>query len=299
MSTAPAWFDKALATRPDAGAVTVDGCDLHTLRWGERGKPGLVLVHGGAAHARWWSFLAPFFTPHYDVLALDLSGHGDSGRRESYPRDVWAREVVAVAQAAGFPGPPVVVGHSMGGLVAIVAASLFGERLAGAIVVDSPVYERPPETQAAQQGRTFGPLKVYPDLATAVGRFRLIPDQPCDNRFILDYIARESVKELPPERGGGFTWKFDPRIFSVDSAGRMSDYLATVKCRVALLRGELSHVVPRETGEYMYRLLDRTSPLVEIPEAHHHLILDQPLAFVAATRALLADWDHSVPRRHA
>jgi len=37
--------------------------------------------------------------------------------------------------------------------------------------------------------------------------------------------------------------------------------------------------------------------LVEIPEAHHHLLLDQPLAFVSALRAILADWEHTLPRR--
>jgi hypothetical protein len=46
----------------------------------------------------------------------------------------------------------------------------------------------------------------------------------------------------------------------------------------------------------MYQLLRRNAPVVEIPAAHHHLILDQPLAFIAALRALLADWEHSLPR---
>jgi len=47
----------------------------------------------------------------------------------------------------------------------------------------------------------------------------------------------------------------------------------------------------------MVELLDRNAPLVEIPEAHHHLLLDQPLAFVSALRAILADWEHTLPRR--
>jgi pimeloyl-ACP methyl ester carboxylesterase len=65
-----------------------------------------------------------------------------------------------------------------------------------------------------------------------------------------------------------------------------------------LLRGELSKIVPPETGQYMYELLNRNAPLVEIPQALHHLILDKPLAFISALRALLADWEeHSIPRR--
>jgi pimeloyl-ACP methyl ester carboxylesterase len=47
----------------------------------------------------------------------------------------------------------------------------------------------------------------------------------------------------------------------------------------------------------MYELLERNAPVVEIPEAHHHVLLDQPLAFVTAMRALLADWEHSTPIR--
>ncbi|HEY2366576.1 MAG TPA: alpha/beta hydrolase [Polyangiaceae bacterium] len=77
----------------------------------------------------------------------------------------------------------------------------------------------------------------------------------------------------------------------------MHEHLANVRCRVAMFRGQYSYVVLPETGEYMYQLLRRNAPLVEIPEAHHHLILDQPLAFIAATRALLADWAHSTPHR--
>jgi pimeloyl-ACP methyl ester carboxylesterase len=93
------------------------------------------------------------------------------------------------------------------------------------------------------------------------------------------------------------TWKFDPRVFKRISTDVMSDYLASVRCRIALMRGELSVVVPPETSEYMVELLERNAPLVEIPEAYHHLLLDQPLAFIAALRALLSDWEHSVPRR--
>ena len=81
----------------------------------------------------------------------------------------------------------------------------------------------------------------------------------------------------------GWTWKFDSRVFVQSSTSKMSDYLASVRCRVALLRGEFSIVVPPETGNYMYELLDRNAPLVTIPQAYHHLLLDQPLpAFIGA-----------------
>jgi pimeloyl-ACP methyl ester carboxylesterase len=287
----PEWFARALAAPRSSHTVAVSGCAIHYLRWGQAGKPGLVLVHGGAAHVEWWSFLAPFFTRHCDVVALDLSGHGESGRRDAYPRRVWADEIRGVIADAGFVGRPVLVGHSMGGLVSIVAASVFGDELAGAIIVDAPVRRPDPESQEGTAGTSFRSPKTYATADEAVRRFRLVPEQPCANGFILDHVARASIRAVPE----GFTWKFDPRVFVRFSREKMSDYLASARCRVAMLRGEKSVVVVPETGEYMYELLDRRAPLIEIPEAHHHLILDQPLAFVAAVRAILADWEHSVP----
>ena len=46
----------------------------------------------------------------------------------------------------------------------------------------------------------------------------------------------------------------------------------------------------RDTAQYMSDLMGPLAPIIEIPDAQHHLMLDQPLAFVAALRALLASW---------
>ena len=162
--------------------------------------------------------------------------------------------------------------------------------MAGAIIVDAPVQKPDPESEERADRGPARSQRIYPDLATALSRFRLLPSQPCENDYIVEHIARTSVRQVE----GGYTWKFDPRVFADLSLESMHLYLASVRCRVALVRGELSVVVPPETGEYMYELLERNAPVVEIPEAHHHLILDQPLAFVTAMRALLADWEHSI-----
>jgi pimeloyl-ACP methyl ester carboxylesterase len=288
----PEWFYRAMATPYDESAIEVDGVPIHFLEWGDRVQPGLVLVHGGAAHAHWWTFLAPMFAENWHVVALDLSGHGDSGRRNEYSHEAWACEVMAVADHVSFPGPPVLVGHSLGGMVTIQTASDHGDRLRGAVIVDTPVRRPDPESEEGARGRAFRKPGVYPSLEAALGHFRLIPPQPCDHDFIIDHIARNSLHETE----AGWTWKFDPALFK-HTLVSLRDQLATVKCRVALFRGEHSVTVPSDTAEYMYELMDRNAPVVTIPEAHHHLILDQPLAFVAALRTLLADWDHSVPRQ--
>ena len=78
--------------------------------WGEPGGRGIVLVHGGAAHSRWWDHIGPLLASDRRVVAIDLSGPGDSGRRPSYSLDRWADEVLAVAEDAGIAAPPTVIG---------------------------------------------------------------------------------------------------------------------------------------------------------------------------------------------
>lgn len=286
----PEWFREGLAIEARERWTPVAGADIHSLEWGEPGRPGLVLVHGGAAHAHWWSFLAPMFATDWHTVAFDLSGHGDSGRRASYSHETWATEVLAVTERAGFPGPPVVVGHSLGGMVTIQTAAMYGDQLAGAVIVDAPVRRPDPESEEGARGRAFRRPGTYPDLETAMGHFRLIPPQPSENAYIVEHIARHSLRET----SDGWTWKFDPRVFD-HTLIPLREQLASVGCRVALLRGELSAVVPEDVAEYMYDLMGRISPVASIPQAYHHLTLDQPLAFVASIRTLLADWEHSIP----
>ncbi|MGA9872496.1 MAG: alpha/beta fold hydrolase, partial [Rhodococcus sp. (in: high G+C Gram-positive bacteria)] len=163
----PQWFVDALASVPTTADVEVQGTTIRTRSWGDEDAPGVLLVHGGAAHSGWWDHVAPFLARRYRVTALDLSGHGDSGRRDEYGLDVWAAEVTAVAHHSNFLRPPVVIGHSMGGWVAMAAATE-DARVAGVAVVDTPLKSLSPEEVAARDKRAFGPLKIYPTRADGV-----------------------------------------------------------------------------------------------------------------------------------
>jgi len=293
---APQWFTRIVAVEPESAFVTVDGAKIHYLRWGDRSKPGLLLVHGNAAHAYWWSFIAPYLARDYNVAALDFSGMGDSDWREEYSMEVFAREELAVCEAAGMfapDEPPIIVAHSFGGFVTMLTAALHGDRLAGTVIVDSPV--NPPDRPGGPPKREIKPHHIYPTMAAALARFRLMPPQSCDNLYLVDWVGRRSLKNVQ----GGFTWKFDPAIWQRFSIGDTAARLRDTKCRIAIFRGENSVLMPPEIGEYMFNLLGRAAPVVTIPEAQHHVMLDQPLALVSALNALLADWDHSTPHRRA
>jgi pimeloyl-ACP methyl ester carboxylesterase len=70
--------------------------------------------------------------------------------------------------------------------------------------------------------------------------------------------------------------------------------LTRLDCRVALFRAEHG-IMSAQMSQAMYDRLGRVAPVIEIPAAAHHIMLDQPVALIAALRTLLSDWDHSRP----
>jgi pimeloyl-ACP methyl ester carboxylesterase len=278
-----------VATEPETGSAEVDSCQIAYRCWGRPDTPGVVLVHGGAAHAGWWDHIAPLLSDQYRVVALDMSGHGDSGRRPAYSMEAWADEIMAVSAAGAVSGPPVLIGHSMGGWATAVAGIVHSAELAGIVMIDSVVREWQPEEEAARQQTAFGPLRQYATLEDALARFRTVPDQPTSLPWILDRIARGSVRRA----GAGWSWKFDPVVFARPRPG--PEMLTRISCRVALFRAEHG-LVTADIGAEMYERMGRRAPVIEIPLAWHHVMLDQPLPLVTGLRTILADWDHSIPQ---
>jgi pimeloyl-ACP methyl ester carboxylesterase len=293
-ASAPRWFQQALEAPCEDRWVEVSGARIHYLYFArDEALPGLVLVHGNGAHAHWWRFIAPFFLGDYRVAALDLSGMGDSSHRDRYSPELFAEEVISVARDAGFGRDVIVVGHSFGGFVTIQTAIHHGDELTGVVLVDSPV--RPPDYAWERDPRRspIRPKRVYDSFDAALGRFRLMPPQDCNNDFVLDYIGRHSITEVE----GGYSWKFDDRMFAKLEFHNSGEDLRKLACRVAVMYGDDSYLFDQEIADYMFSVLDESVPFMALPEAQHHVFLDQPLAFVAALRMLLAEWRHSRPHR--
>jgi len=291
---APGWFRKAIQTPYEDRRIRVVDATIHYLLWGDGApKPGIVLVHGNGAHAHWWTFIAPFLLDHYRVAAIDLSGMGDSDHRDRYHPGIFADEVAGVMDDAKFGSDTIVVGHSFGGYVTLKTGLKYRDRLEGVVLVDSAV--RPPDFVWERDPRRspIRPKRTYADFTSALARFRLMPPQDCHNDYILDYIGRHSVARTTE----GWQWKFDDGLFGKMHFENSSEDLKNLRCRVAVIYGEQSYLFSQEIADYMFKVLDESVPFVGIPEAQHHLFLDQPLAFVAALRTLLAEWRHSLPLR--
>lgn len=291
---APDWFTAAVATAFTERFVDVDGTRIRYQSWGDPNAPGLLLAHGNGAHAHWYDFIAPKLAESYHVIAMTFSGMGDSDWRETYSFARFADEQIAVCEQAGLFSngrKPVIVAHSFGGFITLHAAADHSDRFAGVVIVDSGL--RPPDDEWEGPPRRARGSRAYASLEAALARFRLAPPQPCENHYIADYIARHSLKPVENEAGqSGWIWKFDPGIFMNFEFSKMStNMLEDITCRVAMMRGQDSVLVSDRIWDYMRGLRDDMD-MVSIPNAQHHIMLDQPLAFIEAIQAQLDRWNY-------
>jgi len=293
-ATCPAWFREALADAPERRTVGVDGTDIEALAWGARGRPGLLLLHGFSAHADWWSFVAPLLKRGRRVVALSLSGMGRSGWREVYSLEQYACETLAVAETTGLfdaTRPPILIAHSFGTFVARTLARQAPDRLDGIILIDGVLAVDEDDDEYDGVPRRGHRHRVYPELAQALTRFRLSPPQPCENPDVIGFLARTSLHEVTDEAGArGWSWCFDPDLRAKFEALPTPTLLAAPTCRMSLMFGDRSLLMTPRRVELLRQATPRGTPWIEIPDAGHHVMVDQPLALVAALRAQLEVW---------
>lgn len=295
----PVWLQQALQFPREEGWVESGACRIHYFRWGNPENPGLLLMHGFLAHSRCFGFIAPFLAQDYHVVAYDLSGMGDSGVRDHYPDSVRAKEVFDVARGTGLldhPVKPMVIAHSYGGHVALAAMNEDHHSFGGLVICDLMVLRPERLAEHFSKGEPFRgdssrPNRIYPDYDTAKARYVLSPPQAVSVPSLFDYMAYHSLRQVE----GGWRWKFDTSVFQSEFGRKerllqQGHVIAAAPGRKAIVYGQDSALFDDDSADYIRECGGEDIPMVGIPGARHHLMLDEPIAFVSVLRSILAQW---------
>jgi pimeloyl-ACP methyl ester carboxylesterase len=241
----------------------------------------VLLVHGAAAHAGWWTEVAPLLTG-CQVVVVDLSGHGDSGHREDYDGGEWAAEVAAVIGLTS-DRPAVVVGHSMGGLVALAAAARSPELISSIVLVDT----RLPLQRPLGLPSSTAPARLYTSADEALDRFRLLPAETTADPDLLREVARAGLTAVD----GGWRWKYHPRARHRFTTETVLADIARVRCPVGYVYGARSTLGGPTSLAYLEQALGRPVAVRAVADAFHHVPLDHPIACADAVQALIDTLD--------
>ncbi len=269
---------------------------LHYLDWGNPNAPPLLLLHGGADHARNWDRVARELRGDWHVIALDLRGHGDSDWSADgvYPMRGYTDDLAALVAAIG---PLAIIGHSLGGAIAIRHAALHPETVTRLVAI---------EGMGGAAGTTAGgaPRPIVAEwrawanrrrkvMARAPRRFATIAEAEARMRAHNAHFPSALIRHLTAHAltgtEGDYRWKHDPLI-SVrtpddgDESG-LPAYWRAIACPTLLVVGADSWASnPAEDGRAAHL---RDARVALIPDAGHWPHHDQHDRFIAEVRDFL------------
>lgn len=263
--------------------------DLNVLRLGDSG-PHLVFLHGLFGQGRNWMSIAKAFADSHRITLVDLPNHGRSSWTEHVDYLDMAAEVAALLES---DGAATVVGHSMGGKVAMVLALTRPELVQRLVVADmSPVDYR---DEAEATGGVLGYARILLDVDLAQVDRREDADRllagPVPNTTVRSFLLQNLRRDAGVPNG----WRWAANLEAVVRDGaRLAGWpeealagLAPYAGRVLWLAGELSSYVQPAYDDAMRRWFPHYRK-VTLKGAGHWLHSEKPDIFVAALSRFLA-----------
>jgi pimeloyl-ACP methyl ester carboxylesterase len=246
---------------------------LHYLEWNPNGARTIVLLHGNSANAWWWQPMAEAMRgTDFRLLAIDQRGHGDSEwvRPPKYGPLEYAHDLARfIAEYA--PPRPFVVGHSMGGISALTFAAEYPGAARAIVAIDAAITSSDRRNHYLRRLKGL-PVVNYPDLETALARFRLMPKEGDIAPATLRTIAEKSLGQTSE---GRWTMKFDRESFLGSDGIDVLAAIARIRDPLLLIRAEHSRIMTAD-GAARAVASNPAATLVTIPKAHHHVILEKP-----------------------
>ena len=263
--------------------VEAGGLRLHYQDYGTAGKPAMLCLHGGAAHAHWFDFVAGAFTSDYHVRALDQRGHGDSqwANPPSYAYERYAADLAEVVEKLDLRDF-VLIGHSMGGTVSLEYASRYPGRVGKLIVVDSTL-QMTAERVAALRDVGSRQGSSHASRAEFIARFRLRPAGTLATPAIIRRLAENSARQ---SSDGRWRHKFDRNVYATRETTDGLPRWNHIRIPALLIKAERSQRISLQVFAEVNARCPQVQ-LTEVPNCDHHVTLDNPSGFVSAVRSFL------------
>jgi N-formylmaleamate deformylase len=260
------------------GTCKANGINIHYLRTGGD-KPPVVLLHGLMTNGACWAPFARTLEADYDVIMPDARGHGHSSAPDNgYCYDTLAADVLNLLDTLGL-AKPVLLGHSMGGMIAALLASQKPKRLRALVLVD-PTFLTPQRQQEVHES----------DVAAQHRRIlkRSKEDFLTELRIRHKHRSPELIERFAQARFQTSIHAFEILTPPNPDYSQLINMLAIPSL---LVIGGVNAVVSPAAAAELAKLNQQLG-VVQIAEAGHAIPYDQPDRFSAVVKAFLHSINH-------
>jgi len=259
-----------------------NGIDIQLALWSGEGR-AIICVHGLTANCRCWDTMAASLAPRHKLIALDLRGRGLSEKPpEGYFVDQHCRDIGAVIKNLGIERP-VLMGHSLGALIALVFTALRPEKTAGLVLVDGAGCLSEEQLEKVLTGIKPALDRlglVFPSFDAYTARLKQAPFLNPWSEALERYFRYE-IEEVPD----GVRSRVRPEhiLEEIENLKEVNaaDYYPRIRCPVLILRATEGTLLPddRVLPESAVQRMLKDIPdarCVSIDGANHYSILFQP-----------------------
>lgn len=290
-----------MTPRPESHFYHSARLKLHYCRWPNPGKPALMLVHGGEDHNRNWDRVVDHLHPHFDIVAPDLRGHGDSEWVDgcAYTISGLVLDLANLVEHLGWSSLSL-IGHSLGGALVLKYTAAFPDTVKRVVAIEGlgPAPELLAEMtakngvdrlrewiQAARKSARRPPAE-YDSLADATAR--MISKNAHLTPELASHLCQHGSQR---QENGRWRWKHDPLIRNMPlfdiTPEQTRDIWRAIPCPVLLIRGEDSWASNPSTDGRAEFFRDAT--VINIADAGHWVHHDQLDAFIEVTTPFLQE----------
>ena len=250
-------------------SITNGDITISVTEYGDADQPTVVLLHGISNRSEAWLPIIPALAGTFRVLAMDLRGHGRSGHPVTgYRHADYASDLQAVIEDDGL-ARPLIVGHSLGGIIALEWAARHPDVAAAIVVEDAPLSSGP---GAEATFATWISMNQMP-FEALLARYRA--DMPHRSEHQLRRRAEAMAGTAPA------VFREELAAARASAIGNETERLAEVSSPILLIHGDV------ETGGLVppddVRRFSRTVPngrTARIAQGTHWLHRDRPDAFL-------------------
>ena len=274
--------------QPKSMQVSVNGLELRYLDWGNAGATPVVCVHGYTSSAEPFNGLARHFHGRFHIVAPDVRGHGESawspGGAYQYRDQV--SDLAGLVDRLGLTRF-VLIGTSMGGIIAMAYAQTHAERLLGLVINDIG-----PDVEGGSQ-------RITQMVGARPEEFATLEDAMAYRREISPVTASRPISDqrelalgvLRQRPDGRWVWKMDPAYIrqrvqhGAPPRPALWPVLRSLLCPTMVVWGTESDVLSGAQAKRMVEALPR-GELVTVPGVAHAPTLVEPVVLTALERFL-------------